>query len=122
MSTTTTAPKAPAKKVADKAPAAKAPAKKATTPKAPAKATTPKPAVEKRQYQAQGRGGKVNTRSFTTVMTHAVDVSDKDAKSAAAKLGLIWSFHTTAEKAQAYADKLNASGYDAKVVKAEVVK
>jgi hypothetical protein len=115
MTTTTTARKVPAKKVADKAttPVAKAPAKAA--------ATTPKPAAEKRQYQAQGRGGKVNTRSFTQVMTHAVDVADKDARSEQAKLGLIWSFFATEEAAKTWAAKKVAAGYDAIVVEAKPV-
>lgn len=56
-------------------------------------------------FQAVGRGGKVNRRTFTSIQTHAVDVSDPDSKSPAGKSGLIWSFHPSQEKAEAAAKR-----------------
>lgn len=67
---------------------------------------------------AQGRAGKVNTRRFPQAMNWAADVADADAKTEAGRKGLIFRFFATEDKATAYIDKMNAAGYDAKLVPA----
>jgi hypothetical protein len=70
----------------------KAPAKTTRAAKAVATEKAGAKAAEKLAFKAQGRGGKVNVRTFTATMTHAVDVADPDGKNAAAKAGLIYRF------------------------------
>jgi hypothetical protein len=99
----------------------KAPADKVAVDLDATKAETPAPEKETVTYvaEAQGRGGKVNKRKVGTVAaTHAVDVADEDAKSAAGKTGLIWTFHSSAEAAETQAAKYRAKGLDAIVVEA----
>ncbi|WP_111511774.1 hypothetical protein [Mycobacterium kyogaense] len=69
---------------------------------------------------AEGRGGRVNRRKTgTTACAFAVDVADPEAKSAAGKAGLIWSFHATEAQADAAAERYRSKGLDAVVVPAE---
>jgi hypothetical protein len=68
---------------------------------------------------ATGRGGKTNTRKVPTEVHFAVDVADpKDGRTPAAKAGLIYRFFATEEKANAFAEKKKAEGYDAVVTTA----
>ncbi|MBF9325929.1 hypothetical protein [Mycobacteroides chelonae] len=71
-------------------------------------------------YTATGRGGKAVVRHYTTVMTHAVDVADPQARSDAGRAGLIWKFFPDEHRARAWAIKQSAKGLDAVVVPAEV--
>ena len=49
-------------------------------------------------------------RSFTTVMTHAIDVADKDGKAERARTGQIWQLFATKEAAEKAAERLNSRG------------
>lgn len=104
---------APAKR-APKTAAKKAPAKKA----APAKPATP----VRYAFTATGRGGVVNIRSFPNPdIAWAVDVADPKATRPAAQAGLVYRMFESKEKAEAFAEKKNAAGYDAIVVAVERV-
>lgn len=61
-------------------------------------------------------------RSFTTVMTHAIDVADKDGKTERARTGQIWQLFATKEAAENAAERLNSRGYDVIVTTAELAK
>jgi hypothetical protein len=61
-------------------------------------------------------------RSFTTVMTHAIDVADKDGKTERARTGQNWQLFATKEAAEKAAERLNSRGYDAIVTTAELAK
>jgi hypothetical protein len=113
------APEAPAFKLTmaeRRAPAKSAPAAKTAPAKKVEKATGPK-----RTYTATGRCGARRTTQSTAAAMWAIDVADDSATSAKARTGQIWGFRSTAEAAQAAADRAVAKGYDAKVVPATVV-
>jgi len=61
-------------------------------------------------------------RSFTTVMTHAIDVADKDGKTERARTGQIWQLFATKEAAEKAAERPNSRGYDVIVTTAELAK
>ncbi|OKH70837.1 hypothetical protein EB72_24905 [Mycobacterium sp. SWH-M1] len=124
MTNPNTAAAAATEKVAEsakKAPAKRAPKTAATVTEIGSKAKDDKVAkapAPKLPYSATSRSGKVATRSFDRVMSHAVDVADDQGRTEAARKGLIWKFFPTKEAAQAWADKQAEAGYDAKVVPA----
>ena len=79
------------------------------------RAASPDPhPLEKHVYTATGRGGVVNARTYPSPsIAWAVDCADPKATCAAAKAGLIYRMFESREKADAFADKKNAKGYDA---------
>ena len=60
-------------------------------------------------------------RSFTTVMTHAIDVADKDEDGARAHRPDLATLRTK-EAAEKAAERLNSRGYDVIVTTAELAK
>ncbi len=126
MSTTTkatTAKKTPAKKAAPaKVTPAKATPEKATAAKK-AGATAAAKVAEKHAFEATGRGGKINIRTYPTAdIQFAVDVADPEAKTEAGRKGLIYRMFSSREKAEEFAAKHNAAGSDAIVVAARAVR
>jgi hypothetical protein len=103
---------------------AKDPAKKA-----PAKATTKKPAAEKAEsetgelyvYEATGRAGITNRRTFPAKMAVAADVKDESHTSARWKQGVITRFFATKEMAEKYAERQRETGCDVQIVDAKLV-
>src|SRR5262245_9493644 len=103
-------------------PAGKAVAKAAPAKAKPAAKPAEKPAAEKRVYTATGRSGQAVYRSFSTEVTHAIDVADPKASKPLPKAGQIWQMYATKEKAEAAAAKLTAAAYDVVVTTAELAK
>jgi hypothetical protein len=79
-----------------------------------------KKAAEKRTYTAVGHSGQPLPATHV-VMTHVVDVADKDGSTEKAKAGQVWTFFTSREKAEAWAAKMNGSGYDCVITEAKAV-
>jgi Rieske Fe-S protein len=101
-------------------------AKKAPA-KAPAKAA---PTVAEKKdkadgtlfvYEATGRAGITNRRTFPTQMAVAADVKDENHTSPRWKQGVITRFFATSEMAERYAERLRADGCDVQIVDAKLV-
>ena len=117
MSNTTTETQGPAS-ATKKAPAKKAPAK------APAKAAPN--AAEKKDaklyvYEATGRAGITNRRTFPHQVAVAADVRDESHTSARWKQGVITRFFVDQKQAEKYAEHQRESGCDVQIVDAKLV-
>lgn len=100
----------------------------AVAKKAPAKAPAPKPAEKKANtdgklfvYEATGRAGITNRRTFPNKMAVAADVKDESHTSARWKQGVITRFFATKEVAEKYAERQCADGCDVQIVDARLV-
>lgn len=98
---------------------AKAPVKKARA-KAPAKKDEAKTG-ELYVYEATGRAGITNRRTFLNKMAVAADVKDESHTSPRWKQGVITRFFATTEMAERYAERQRAHGCDVVIVPAKLV-
>jgi hypothetical protein len=112
VETTATAKKAPAKK----APAKAAPATKAAEPKA-----EKKDSGKLFIYEAQGRAGVTNRRTFPHHVAVAADVKDPEHTSKRWQQGVITRFFATTEQAEKYAERQRETGCDVVLVPAKLV-
>jgi hypothetical protein len=97
---------------------AKAPAKQAPA-KAPAKAEKKDGTVY--TYEAKGRAGITNRRSFPHQVVCAADVKDESHTSPRWQQGVITRFFGTKEMAEKYAERQRQDGCDVQIVAAKLV-
>lgn len=117
---TTTETQAPAS-ATKKAPATKAVPAKEAPAKAPAKPAEKKADGKLYTYEATGRAGITNRRTFPTQMSVAADVKDESHTSARWQKGVITRFFTSREQADKYAERQRETGADVQIVEAKLV-
>lgn len=100
--------------------AAKAPAAKKAPAKAPAKKAAEKDGTVY-TYEATGRFGVTNRRSFPHEVAVAADVKDPNHTSPRWQAGVITRFFVDAKQAEKYAERQRADGCDVVLVPAKLV-